>query len=199
MDSLILIGAGGHAKSIIDIIDTKKDWKVFGLIGFKSQVKKSIMGYEVIGTDEDLITLSKLHRNAFIALGIIGKNTERNKLIKRLSAYNFRFPVITSAHAYVSKHSIIKEGTSIGHGAIINCGVSIGKQCIINSSALIEHDSIIGNNCHISTGAIINGGVNIGDNCFIGSNVIIREGLVIPSGTVISAGKRVMGWPINQA
>ena len=196
MNSLLLIGAGGHSKSIIDIILLNNYWKISGLIGLESELNESILGYKVIGTDEDIDNLSKIHKNAFIAIGKIGKNNLRKKMIKKLLKYNFNFPVISSPNSYVSNFSTINYGTSIGHGAIINCGVSIGKHSIINSSALIEHDSIIGNNCHISTGAIINGGVNIGDNSFIGSNVIIREGLKIPSGTVISAGKRIMGWPL---
>ena len=75
-------------------------------------------------------------------------------MIKRLSKFNFRFPVIISAHAYVSKHSIIKEGTSIGHGAIVNSDAKIGSHSIINSKTLVEHDSCIGNFCHVSTGVL---------------------------------------------
>ena len=65
------------------------------------------------------------------------------------------------------------------NGVIVNSNVKIGKNCIINSRALIEHDVKIGNNCHISTGSILNGNVEIGDNCFIGSGSILRNGIKI--------------------
>ena len=100
----------------------------------------------------------------------------------------FKFPKVTSKFSYISKYSKLAEGTLVCHHVVINSGVRIGVNCIINNKALIEHDVIIGNHCHISTGALINGGVVIGSNTFIGSGTIIKENVKIGSDCVVGAG-----------
>lgn len=195
MNNLIIFGSGGHAKSLIDIVESRKEWKIKGIISEKDNNNKAISGYPIIGSDENLETLSSQITNALIGIGQIGIDDRRKNLLKRISNFRFNFPIIKSKYAIVSNRAIINEGTTIGHGAIINTSSQVGKHCIINSAALIEHGVKIGNFCHISTGAIINGDVTIGDDSFIGSGVIIREGLILPPKTIVSAGKRLMGWP----
>ena len=195
---LLLFGAGGHSKSIIDIIESKNQWKIFGLVGDIFQVKNHILGYEIIGTDEDIARIREKISVAVIAIGKIGNCDKRRNLINKLEMLDFEFPLVSSSSSIVSKHASIGEGSTVGHGAIINAAADIGKHCILNTRCLIEHDTKIGDNCHISTGAILNGGVEIGYDCFIGSNAIIREGLKLPPKTVISAGKTIMGWPLKK-
>tara|TARA_B100000212_G_scaffold342504_1_gene330066 strand:+ start:3954 stop:4547 length:594 start_codon:yes stop_codon:yes gene_type:complete len=197
MKELVLIGCGGHSKSIIDLIESSKLFKIYGLIGLTSELGKKILGHEVIGTDNDLQTIRNSCSYAFIAIGQIKSSLKRRELQKKLINLNFKFPKIISPNSYISTSSSFGEGTSIGHGAIINAEVKIGKHCIINSNALLEHDVKVGNYSHISTGVILNGNVEIGEESFIGSGAIIREGLKIPSGSIISAGERVMFWPTS--
>ncbi len=195
MKSLILIGAGGHARSLIEIIEGSKEWEVFGLVGKEDEIGGNIFGYPIIGSDKDLPGIRKECNNAIISIGKIGKCNKRLKIEELVKKMNFNFPSIQSNYSIVSSNSLIGNGTTIGHGAIINTGSKIGNHCIINTKALIEHDCIIHNHVHISTGVIINGGCEIGLGSFVGSGSIIREGVKIPSNTVISAGKAIMGWP----
>ena len=195
---LLLIGSGGHARALIDIIETTSDWRIVGLVGQSTEIGAKIFGYRVLGCDVNLDSLRDLADGAILALGHLGSATKRQDLAKRLQALHLITPPIVSAHAIVSPHASLGPGTTVGHGAIVNAGARVGSHCIINSKALIEHDAIIGDHCHISTGVLINGGVSIGNDSFIGSGSMIREGLVLPSQTVISAGKRVMGWPVSK-
>ena len=195
MKNLIIFGCGGHAKSIIDIIESSREWQIKGLISEKENNEKAILGYPIIGSDDKLQSLSLDINSALIGIGQIGIDERRKNFLHKIRNFKFKFPVIKSRHAIISNHAIINEGTTIGHGAIINTSSQIGKHCIINSAALIEHGVKIGDLCHISTGVIINGDVTIGEGSFIGSGVIIREGLVLPPKTIISAGKTLMGWP----
>ena len=192
MNKLLLIGCGGHAKSIIDLVEENINWEIFGLIGLKHEVGSSILGYEVIGSDSDLKDLKNICPNAFLSIGQIKNAKNRKILAEKLNKFEFFFPTLISPKGYVSNHAILGEGTSIGHGAIINAGSNIGKNCIVNSNSLIEHDCVIEDFCHVSTGAIINGGVKIGSGSFIGSGSIIREGISIPEESVITAGSRIM-------
>ncbi len=195
MNDLIIFGTGGHAKAIIDIVESTKQWKIKGLVSEKENFGKLVLGYKILGSDEHLKNLSLQINNVLIGIGQIGIDERRKKFIRKINKFRFNFPTIKSKFAIISKNAILDEGTTIGHGAVINTCSQIGKHCIINSSSLIEHGVKIGDFCHISTGAIINGDVTIGEGSFIGSGAIIREGLVLPPETVISAGKRIMGWP----
>lgn len=197
MNPIILIGAGGHCKSIIEVIDSQTitSWKIAGLVGLPNQVGLQVLGYEVLGTDKDLQNLRRKYCHAFIAIGQIGISKIRKRISILLDELGFNLPSLISFSSIVSKYSKIGNGSFVGHGAILNSGASIGDHCIINTKALIEHDAVIESFCHISTGAIINGGSRIGYGSFIGSGCIIREGLVIPPNTIIGAGKCVMGWP----
>lgn len=196
-EALLLIGCGGHAKSIIDLIEAKNDFNIYGLIGLESNRGIKINDYGVIGADKDLDQLRKECDKAFVAIGHFGNTYKRRIITKMIKSYNYRLPTIISPYCTISKRAAIGYGTSIGHGCVLNSGVVVENSCIINSKALIEHDSVIGEHSHVSTGVIINGNVEIGSDCFIGSGCIIREGLKFPDGTIISAGTRVMGWPLK--
>ncbi len=198
MEKILILGCGGHCKSVIDVIEGQEKWNIFGLIGRNDEVGEKVFNYPVIGTDNDLIFLRKKCENSFVAVGQIGLDNLRETLIQKLIKLKYSIPKLISKYSIVSSNSIIEMGCYIGHGALINAGSTINSHTIINSNVTIEHDALIGSFCHISPGAIINGGVSIGNNSFIGSGVIIREGIQIPPNTVISAGKRVMGWPLKE-
>ena len=185
---IILIGAGGHARSCIDVVEQAGEYVISGLIGLPDEVGQEILGYKVIGTDDDLQELKFRYDKALIAVGQIRSPEIRIKLFSKLKALGFSLPYIISSTAYVSQHSVIGNGTIIMHGARINAGVKIGNNCIINSNALIEHDCNIADDCHVSTGVILNGGVYIDEGCFLGSGSILFEGLKIGRYSVVGAG-----------
>ena len=196
--SIIVIGSGGHATTIIDLLRTNQNYKLVGLIGKPEDINKDFHGYKVIGSDQDLEKIRSNVSNAVIGIGQIKNAKLRKDLFKLLKKYNYNTPRIISKYSYISDYSSIGDGTCIGHHVVVNAGVKVGKNCILNSKCLIEHGSVIGDSCHVSTGVLVNGDVNIGKESFVGSGTIIREGIVIPSNTVISAGKRIMAWPMDE-
>lgn len=175
MEDILLVGGGGHCKSVIDVIELEAKYNIVGIIDKEELIGKNILGYKVIGSDNDLKKLFETYKFALVTVGQIRSNTLKVKLFKTLKNIGYKTPTIISPLAYVSKHSTIGSGTCIMHYACINADVTIGENCIINSKALIEHDALIENNCHISTGAIINGGVKVKINTFIGSNATTKE------------------------
>lgn len=185
MKKIILIGAGGHAKSCIDVVETEKKFRIIGLVDKKNN--NNLLKYKIIGNNEDLKKIKTKADYALITVGQIKNASLREELFKRAKNYNFKFPIIISPYSYVSKHSLIGEGTIIMHMAIINANAKIGNNCIINTKSLIEHDVTIGNHVHISTGAIINGGVIIKNNSFIGSGSVIKQNVKIGENCFINA------------
>ena len=188
MDEIILIGAGGHANSCIDVIELEGKYKVAGLVDKNKSNHLGSLGYAIIGTDDDLEALRKKFQYAIITVGQIKLPEIRVRLYDILARLDYSLPSIISPKAYVSKYAQINEGTIVMHGSIVNSNAKIGRNCIINNKALIEHDAIIGDHCHISTGAIINGKVTIGNKNFIGSGVVTKESVSIGSNCVIGAG-----------
>jgi len=186
---LILIGAGGHAKSCIDVINSEKKFKIYGLIDKK---KSNISRYNYLGNEK---YLEKIQSNKkcfiYISIGFIKSPKNRIDIFKKFKKMNFRFATIISSLSYVSTSASIGEGSMIHHFAVVNSDAVIGLNSIINTSAIIEHDVKVGNNCHISTGAIVNGGATIGDGTFVGSGSIIREKVKIGKNCIIGMGSIV--------
>jgi len=189
---IILIGGGGHCKSVIDVIELESKFKIVGIVEKgKSLIGQTVLNYEIIGSDEDLEKLREKYEYAFVTVGQIKNPIVRIKIFKKLKELNFKLPVIISPLAYVSKYSKIEEGTIIMHHALVNANTKIGQNCIVNSKALIEHDVVIEDFCHISTAAVINGGVIVKRGSFIGSNSVTKEYIEIKENSFIKAGSLV--------
>jgi sugar O-acyltransferase (sialic acid O-acetyltransferase NeuD family) len=169
-EKIVLVGGGGHCRSVIDVIEQTNKYEIVGVVETKENLGEKVLNYEIIGCDDDLEKIFKFCKNALVTIGHMKSNEKRIKLFDKLKKIGFNLPVVISPFAYVSKYSQIEEGTVIMHHALINANVKIGKSCIINTKALIEHDAIIGDHCHISTASVVNGGVIIENNTFLGSN-----------------------------
>jgi sugar O-acyltransferase (sialic acid O-acetyltransferase NeuD family) len=191
MRQILLIGAGGHCKSCIDVIEQIGEWQIAGIIDRKDSGVTDVLGYPVIGCDDDLPELKKQYDYAFVTVGQIQSAELKIKLFNRLKSLGFKQPVLISPLAYVSKHAKVGEGSIVMHCAMVNAAAKIGNNCIINSKALIEHDAVIHDDCHISTGASINGVVVVGEQTFVGSHATIKQAIVIPSKSFIKAGSLV--------
>lgn len=185
MNPIVLIGAGGHAASCIDVIETGGNFRVAGIVGMDGELNRRVCGYEVIGTDQDLAKLAAEYRYALITVGQIKSAEDRIRLYRQAREAGFVFPYIGSAHAYISKHAHVGAGSIVMHGAVVNANARVGENCIINSRALIEHDTEVGDHCHISTGAILNGNGIIGDCCFIGSGALTMHGISIGANCLV--------------
>lgn len=179
MQEILLIGGGGHCKSVIDVIEQEAKYKIAGIIDTKELIGSEVLGYKVIGCDDDLAKLRTDFAHAIVTVGHVKSNASRVKLFTLLKQLDFHMPSIVSPLAYVSKHAFVDEGTIIMHHVLVNPHAKIGKNCIINSKALIEHDVIVEDNCHISTASVINGGTKVEANTFFGSNATSREYIVV--------------------
>jgi len=178
-EKIILIGGGGHCKSVIDVIELTNKYEIIGIIDIKENIGKKVLDYEIIGCDDDLQTIFQTCKNACITVGHIKSNALRVKLFTKTKEIGFNLPIIISPFAYVSKHASIDEGTVVMHHAFVSADAKVGKNCIINTKALIEHDCIVEDNCHISTASVLNGGVIVKENTFFGSNTTSKQGIEI--------------------
>ena len=189
---IILVGGGGNCRSSIDVIELQDLYRIRGILDLPERVGQSVLGYPIIGTDDDLPEQVQKYRYFLVTYGQIKSSVKRRELFERLQALGVGLPTIVSPTALVSRHAELAAGTIVMHHAVVNAGARIGANCIINTGAIIEHDVVIGDTCHVSTAAIVNGGTRVANNTFIGSNSVTKEGIEIGSNSVIGAGVQVM-------
>lgn len=192
-EKIILIGGGGHAKSVIESINSMEKFEIIGILDKKDKVGSYIYDIEVIGVDGDLENYYKQGiKNIFITLGSIGNPIIRRKLYDYAKKIGFKFPNIIDKNSIISPKTLLGEGIFIGKGVIVNCDVNIGNNCIINTGCIIEHDCKIGDFVHIAPGSTLSGGVIIGENSHIGTNSTVIQYKKVGSNTVIGAGSVVI-------
>lgn len=190
---LVLIGGGGHCKSVLDTAVRMNCFDEIVITDPNIELGKHIWGHIVVGSDDCLEELyQRGFKYAFITVGSINYNPLRKKIAEKISSLGFVFPVIHDPSALISDTAIIGDGTFIGKNVVINAETIIGKHCIINTNAVIEHECYIGDFSHISVGTILCGAVNIGENCIIGSNSTVIQCLHVGNNSVIGAGSVVI-------
>ena len=187
---LILIGGGGHCKSVIEVAESA-GYEIKGILDMPDEVGKEVLpGHKIIGTDDEIPQYVE-ECDFIITIGFIKNPALRIKLYNKVKAAGGRLATIIASTAHVSKYAELGEGTVIMHHAFVNAGAKIGDNCIINTFVNIEHDAEVGNQCHISTGTMVNGECKIGENCFIGSQSVCANCIEIASDIIVGAGSVV--------
>ncbi len=187
---LLLIGGGGHCRSVLDCVLSSNEYDEIGII---DNLDCSYPGIPVIGKDEDIPQLiGSGWNNAFITVGSVGNTSIRRKLYKMLNDLKITIPVIADPTAVIAKGAVIGRGTFIGKRAVINTNSNIGECAIINTGAIIEHDCIVGDFTHISPGTVICGGVKIGSDSHVGAGSVVRQLITIGNCSLIGAGSVVV-------
>lgn len=193
MKDMILIGGGGHCKSVIDTIREGRLFNIIGILDIKEKVGHYVCGIKIIGTDDELARYYKEGvENGFITLGSIGNCQKRITIYHQLKEIGMVLPVIKDKTSVISASAVIGEGTFVGKGAVINTDVTIGENCIINTGAVVEHDCILEDFVHISPGSILSGGVTIGRNTHVGTQSTIIQNIEVGENTIIGAGSVVV-------
>jgi sugar O-acyltransferase (sialic acid O-acetyltransferase NeuD family) len=193
MEKLLLLGAGGHCRSVIDSID-RNYYSDIIIVDQPNMVGKSVFAIPVIGTDNDINALfDKGYRKAVITIGSVGHPNKRISIYNKMKKLGYQFPSIIDPTAIISKSiAFIAEGVFIGKGVIINTGVQIGAFSIINTGCIIDHDCIIGQFVHIGPGTKMSGGICLHDNVHIGIGSTLVQSISIGKNTIIGAGSVVV-------
>ncbi|MDR0796576.1 MAG: acetyltransferase [Tannerella sp.] len=185
-NKLILIGGGGHCKSVIDVAESA-GWTILGVLDRAENVGEKVLNYNIIGIDEQIPEF--VHQALFlVTVGQIKDAGTRKRIHEQIIAAGGELANVIASDAHVSKFADLEKGTVVMHKAVINANTKIGMGCIINTMANIEHDTIIGNYCHISTGAMVNGNCLIGNETFIGSGAILHHGITLANHCIVTAG-----------
>lgn len=191
-EKIVLVGGGGHAKVVIDAIKNSRKFDIYGILDSHLPKGESVLGVKVIGTDEMLPKIfEEGARNAVIAIGSIGNCGIRKRIYTNLKKIGFQLPVIQHPKSTIAEDVKIGEGTFIAAGVVINPGVKIGKNAIINTSSSVDHDCVIGDFVHIAPRTILSGGVKVGDETHIGTGTNVIQYRTIGKECMIGAGRTI--------
>lgn len=189
MKDLILIGGGGHCKSVLEAAESA-GYSILGVLDMPEDVGKEILSTKVIGTDDDIPAY--VDKAEFvITVGFIKNPSTRIRIYNKVKEVGGKLATIIASTAYVSKYATIGEGTVVLHQAFVNAGAKVGNNVILNTATNIEHDAVIGDHCHISTGTMVNGDCKVGERCFIGSQSVLANGISIGDDIIVGAGSLV--------
>lgn len=189
MKKIILVGFGGHARSVVDTIEGLGIFEIVGFLDIPEKEKQEYRGYKVIGTDKDAPKFFNMGvKDAVISLGYVGIGETRSILRDHYKKIGFNFPAIIDKTAIVAKDCIIGEGVFVGKRAVINSNAQVGDMAIINTGVMVEHDTKIGQFSHVAVGAVVCGGTKIGENCFIGANATILQERILGNNVTVGAG-----------
>ena len=189
MKTLVLVGGGGHCKSVIDVAESA-GYNILGILDMPEDVGKQVLDHKVIGTDDDIPQYVD-KAEFIITVGFIKNPATRIILYNKVKEAGGKLATIIASTAHVSKYSTIGEGTVVMHQAFVNAGAHIGANCIINTFSNIEHDAQIGDQCHISTGTMVNGDCKIGERVFVGSQSVLANSITIGNDIIVGAGSLV--------
>ena len=188
---LIIIGAGDHAKVLLDIL-LEQGEKVFGLADKSVPKGTMIYGVPVIGDDNEVLKYSPEEIELVNGIGSVGSTALREKLYNYYKSKGYIFKSVIHKSAVLSSRAILFAGVQVLAGVIVNTEAEIGENSIINTKASVDHGCKIGSHCHIAPGCILSGCVAIGNGTHIGTGSSIIQGIKIGSNVLIGAGSVVV-------
>ena len=186
-ERLIIIGASGHGKVLADIALKMNKWKEIAFLDDNEQ-RNSALGFDVDGKSTDV---NNYIDNADIVIGI-GNNEIRQKIQDEIEELRANVPVLIHPNAVIGEEVEFGAGTVVMAGVVINCSTRIGRGCIINTSASVDHDNVIEDFVHVSPGVRLAGTVKVGYKTWIGMGSLITNNVSVISNSIVGAGSIVL-------
>lgn len=192
-DGILLIGGGGHCKSVLDSIIRGNAFSKVGIIDTEDNIGNELLSTKMIGTDKDLEKfLMEGYPYAFITVGSVGDTSLRRRLFNLVESMGYVIPNIIDPSAIIGKEAILGKGIFVGKNTIINAGSVIGEGVIINSGAIIEHDCTINDFAHIAPGVVLCGDVTIKEDVHIGASSVVKQRVTVEKETIVGVGSVVV-------
>lgn len=194
---LIIIGGGGHASVLVDILRAQRR-KILAIVSPEDiSFRKVFSGIPHLKNDDDVLDYSPEIIKLINGVGMLPKSELKIKLNEHYISLGYKFETIISNDACVSPFSEIKQGAQIFAGAIIHAGSVIGEHSIINSGVIIEHDCNIGKYNHIAPRSILCGQVITGKNVYVGAGATVIQNITLEKDSIIGAGAIVTENVLN--
>lgn len=190
---IVGLGAGTHAKSVLEAIRSAGRFEVAALIEDDAgRVGGDLLGFPVVAAGELARLRSDGVAHAFAGVGGIGDSAARRRVFERLLDAGFELPAIVHASATVSPWAQLGRGVQVLAVAVVNAAAEVGDDVIVNTGAIVEHDCRIGAHAHIAPGVRLGGMATVGEGAHVGIGAVVIEGVQVGVGALIAAGAVVV-------
>lgn len=191
-DSVVVMGAGGHASVLMDILQ-QNQCSILAIVSPRMLGNSErYRGVPCLESDDDVLAFDKNTVSLVNGIGGPPGQIARWKLFSRFSEAGYKFPAVVSRYAHVSPFATLGSGVQVMAGAIVQAGAFVGENTIVNTGAIIDHDCSVGVNNHIAPGAVLCGGVTTAENVFIGASATVIQQTCIAHSAVVGAGAVVI-------
>ncbi len=180
---LHILGAGGHAKVVIDVAMQLGYNELYLYDDAIDLIGKEVCGITVVGNSQRFFELNN-NENVFIA---VGSNTIRQRLAERIFIEQLNIVTLAAPSASVSNSCVLGKGVLIAPNATVNADAHIEDGVIVNSASVVEHDVSVGSFSHIAPNSVLLGGANVGCNCLVGASSVVLPLVSLGDGVVLGA------------
>ncbi len=188
MSDLVLVGGGGHALSVMEVLPGSA--RPVGYVDFADVPGMTLPR---LGDDAAFLGCPDVAGRQVLITMVSGRSCSLTARARLVELYDgFDSPVVVAPSAIVARNVALGKGTVVFHRAVVNVGSLLGKHCVVNTGAVVEHGCRIGDNVFIGPGSVVCGGVEIGDNVYVGANAVLRPGISVCSGSTIGLGAAVV-------
>jgi sugar O-acyltransferase (sialic acid O-acetyltransferase NeuD family) len=188
MTSLLIVGAGGHARVVADAALTTGQWQRVCFVD-DALGANSVLGLQIVGTSADLSHLRAGFEAAVVGIGDVRARLE---LLARCRQAGFGLPAVVHRTAAVSSYSTLGPGVVVFAQAAINPGATLDEGCIVNTGATVDHDCHLESGVHVCPGAHLAGGVHVAARSWIGIGACVKQGVRIGADVTVGAGAAVV-------
>jgi sugar O-acyltransferase (sialic acid O-acetyltransferase NeuD family) len=191
MENILIFGAGGHGKVIVDIVEKQGVYQILGILDPNKKPGELFCGYPVLGGDE---TVGRHASKASRGIIAVGENSIRARVTKHVSEIHPAFAFVSAVHpsAVLGKDVAIGPGSVVMAGVVINSGSRIGSHCVLNTRCSLDHDGLLGDFAQIAPGATLGGNVRVGEHAFVGLGASVIHEKKIGEHAVVGAGAVVI-------
>lgn len=194
IEPVLVLGAGGHAKVLLDSLTSNKEIKILGLLDIDPRLEgKRVLGYPVFVNEEEIL---KKYLPSSIKLingvGSSGSTLARREVYKKFKTKGYDFLSILHPHAYIGQEITLGEGVQIMAHATIQPGCRLGNNVIVNTRASLDHDGEVAHHVHLAPGSLCCGNVTIGEGTHVGCGAVILQGITLGCDCLVAAGAVVI-------
>jgi UDP-perosamine 4-acetyltransferase len=188
------LGAGTHAKSVLEALHSDGRWKPVALVDDDpGRAGAELLGVPIVFGEE---AVGRLRASGvchgFVGVGGIVDPDPRRRVFERLRESALEIPPIVHAAATVSRWARLCAGAQVLAAAVVNADATVGDGAIVNTGAIVEHDCRIGAHAHVAPGARLAGLVEVGTGAHVGIGAVVIEGKRIGAGALVAAGAVVV-------
>jgi UDP-perosamine 4-acetyltransferase len=206
---VIILGAGGHAKVLIDTLLHDASINIIGILDPNPVLLgQTILGARVLGNDDEIKYYAPDSVRLVNGVGSVDLPSVRKNIFLRFKAKGYEFLTVRHPHSYIAASAVLGEGCQVMAGSVIQPGTTIGNDVVINTNVSVDHDCMLADHIHLAPGSVLSGDVRIGEECHIGARAVILQGIeigkkcLVGAGAVvirsIDTGSRVVGVPAKQ-